>query len=127
MYDDEKYDVPDMEKDILNVSELVGTDIKINPDFYIHNALLKAQNCINVNSDLRESYARYVLFIKHIEVLCKAADMVMDDFDNKVKEFIEKNKLTESIEDLVKVANFKLEILMSNIFNAKTITQPIHA
>ena len=57
-------------------------------------------------------------------VMIKTTRAIYNSYDSWI---FYKNKKSNDKWALVEVANFKLEILMSNIFNAKTITQPIHA
>lgn len=102
--------------------EMFGnTDIKINPDYYIHTALLRAQKAL-LKEDLKGGFLAYKIFIEHIENLCLAAKMLQDDYEVVIKDF--KEGLEDTREPLakdIKVANYKLRIMMTNVFDRKEI------
>lgn len=117
----------DYESSTIDVEEVDGADIKITPDFYIHKAILKAQECLS-KDDIKQGYAQYRQFIEHIETLTKASNMTPTDFDNKVTEFIGNlNKDDSEMVKSVKIANYKLELIMSRIFSQKLSTEPMKA
>ena len=57
-------DFNDMDDNVMDIDQVGGTDIKINPDFYIHKALVKAQECL-ADPDMRIGLLRYRQFIEH--------------------------------------------------------------
>ena len=113
-----KYD-----SEIEDVDEIQGTDIKINPDFYIHKALLKAQDALS-KDNLKEGFIQYRQMIEYIEVLCKAADIITDDYYTELKYFENSQEYKESdnLVKSVKIAHKKLNLMMSQVFKAKTAT-----
>jgi hypothetical protein len=46
------------ENDIIDIEEVNTTDIKINPDFYIHNIIIKGQAAL-VNVDLNAGMLQF--------------------------------------------------------------------
>lgn len=105
----------------------LNTEIKINPDFYIHHALVNAQKSL-LAENMKDGFIKYWSFIEHIEILCKSANMLPTDYEDKLKDFKqtddytnEENTLTKS----VKLANMKLSLMMGEVFNRKTITEPL--
>lgn len=119
---------PEMDNDDFNAEDFTNLDIKINPEYYIHNALTKAQKSLS-DDDVKQGHWKYIMFINQIEILCRAAKMLPEEYENNVKIKIDainsdKNDEPDFVKQ-VKIANVKLEILMSEIFNAKTITDPL--
>jgi hypothetical protein len=119
-------DFNDIDDNVMDIDSVGGTDIKINPDFYIHKALIKAQECL-ADPDMRVGLLRYRQFIEHIEVLCRSAKMLPDTYKESVKSFINEDdyKKCDSNTQSAKLSHFKLELLMSEIFSSKTITDPM--
>ena len=117
------------EKEIIDIDELIGTDIKINPDYYIHTALLKAQAAL-MNDNMKEGFVQYRQFIEHIEVLCDAANMLPKEYDEKIKEF-KNSKNYRAVDGVriksIKLADKKLNLIMTSVFNRKISTQPLKA
>ena len=120
-------DFQNYENKIVDIDEIEGVDIKINPDFYIHKALLKAQDAL-AKDNLKDGFLQYRQFIEYIEVLCKAAEIIKEDYDKNIKEFIDseehKNITNETVRS-TKLANKKLGLLMKEVFSSKTITSKL--
>jgi DNA polymerase elongation subunit (family B) len=113
---------------VMDHEDFMNIDIKINPDFYIHNAIIKAQNCLMENN-IKEGFLKFRVFIEQIEVLCRSAKILDDDYDQEiikyVKEEEEKEKNSNKVVDPVifqsKLANYKLGRLMARVFDRKSI------
>ena len=117
------------EQEIIDIDELIGTDIKINPDYYIHTALLKAQVALT-DDNTKEGFMKYRQFIEHIEVLCSAANMLPKDYDTVLAEFKEKDdykKCENPLIQSVRLANKKLHLIMGSVFSRKISTEPLKA
>lgn len=120
-----RYDAPDFDDVTMEHGDLEDVDIKVNPDFYVHKALVKLQDAL-LNENLKEGLIRFRLITDHIEVLAKSARMVgLVDYDEKVAVFERGLKGDDREMKLFKVANYKVELIMSEIFSAKTINQPV--
>jgi hypothetical protein len=115
------------EKDIIDIDEIGGTDLKINPEFYIHNAILKAQTALT-KDNTKEGFLQFIVIVEHIEVLTRAANYLPDDYEEKIKDFQDTKEYKDEEEKLnkkVKLANKKIELLMGEVFNSKTSTDPL--
>lgn len=117
------------EDDVIDVDEVSGTDLKINPEYYIHTALLKAQSAL-LDENMNAGFLKYTLIVEHIESLCRASNLLDSDYDDEVK----KVRASKEIKDLdseglrsVKVASKKIELMMSVVFNAKTVSGNLKA
>jgi hypothetical protein len=123
-----KENIYDYEANIIDIDEVQGTDVKINPDFYIHTALLKAQTALS-KDNMKEGMLQYRIIIEHIEVLCKAANMIPNTYDAEIEAFTKTDEMQKEKEDFVKstkIATKKLELLMTAVFSHKTSTSPLH-
>lgn len=121
-FEPEKY-----EEQTIDTDEILGTDVKINPDFYIHTGILKAQAALT-KDNVKEGFLQYRVLIEHIETLCKAASMIDPDYDTKLKEFKNNDEYKEITDDLVRMvrlSTYKLELLMKNVFSNKVATEPM--
>lgn len=106
----------------------IFTDIKINPDFYIHSAIVRAQQALT-KENLQEGFLQYRILIEHIEVLVKSAKFLPLDYEKQIKEYqasYEYKKEDKGHVRGVKLANFKLNLIMSEVFGRKTDTNPIY-
>lgn len=114
---------------IKDVDELAGTDLKINPDFYIHTGILKAQDAL-IKEDAKAGFLQYQIMINHIEVLCKAADMIDPEYYEELEKFKKSEEYKGSTDTLlkgVKLATKKLELMMGNVFKSKAIIDSVKA
>lgn len=120
------YDPQDMDQQTYDTDEVMDTDIKINPSFYIHLALIKAQDAL-IKDDMNEGLVQYRMIVEHLEVLCKSAKITAEgDYELKVKGF--KGGLNEkNIVDSAKVATYKLGLLTEDIFSSKAMNAPLSA
>lgn len=119
----------------LNPDEIGDVDIKINPDFYIHQAIIKAQNSL-LQPDLKNGFLLFSLFIEHIETIAEASGRLMPEYEDNIKEWkakvdYDKKKAEEKTDQLkslaidYKLANFKLKLVMESVFKSKPINNPI--
>jgi len=116
----------EINKSVYEVDELDNVDIKLNPDFYIHNAILKAQSCL-VKDDFKAGMLQFRVIIEHVEALCKSANRVAQDYKDKLDEYKKTKEYTKADINIkpALLANKKLELLMENIFSMKTLTDPL--
>lgn len=116
------------EEQIEDVDEMPGTDIKINPDYYIHNAIIKAQNCLN-DPDIKIGFLKYRILVEHIESLCKAAKMINPDYETHIEAYKASEEYQKEAAETrpVIMAHKKLELIMSYVFTLKTNTNPLKA
>lgn len=122
-------DVKNYDNEIEDIDEIEGTDIKINPDYYIHQGLLRAQKALT-QENVKEGFLQYRLIIEHIEVLCKAAKMLESDYEDILEEFKKTEEYREEKDTLVqsvKLANKKLSLMMEAVFSNKVSTSPLKA
>jgi len=129
MYREEK-EYQKYERDVIDVDEVAGTDIKINPDYYIHTALLKAQAALT-KDNLQEGILQFVMIIEHIEVLCYSAGMLPDNYEQSIKDYKETEEYKKvQDKDMIaqaKVSHKKLRLMMSEVFKTKTISTSLKA
>lgn len=116
--------VKDYEEAVIDIDEIDGTDIKIKPDYYIHKALLSAQESLK-KDNIKEGWIQYRQFIEYIETLCNAADMLQEDYMTNLENFKKsKEYQQEPSADIknIKLANKKLYLIMREVFESTTAT-----
>lgn len=118
--------VSDWDSKIVDVDEVNIADFKINPDYYIHTALLKAQESL-ASDNTKVGFLKYVIFVEHIETLCKAAKIVADKYNTAVKDFMNSKEYSDADEGVkgVRLANKKLGLMMDAVFSSKTIVDDL--
>jgi len=126
----EKEKIENYEDYVQDVDEVQGTDIKINPDYYIHLSLVKLSKSFDGEFNTRESFLKYRHIVEHIEVLCDAAGFLIDEYKSKIKEYKLTSDYKDEPEAYIKNANLareKLRLMMSHIFSSKISTDPLKA
>lgn len=122
----------DFEKNILDFNDdITNLDIKIKPNYYIHMALIMAQRTLMISvlkTNIGEGVTAYSVLIEHIEMICKAAEYLSDDYETKLRDFKnseEVNKLTSETIKLAKISNMKLQLLMKEVFGRSPSETPL--
>lgn len=120
------------EKDILDYNDDgSNVNIKIKPSFYIHNAILMAQRTLMfsvVKTNVGDGIVAYGVFIEHIEVLCRAANFLSDDYEKDLGDFKDSEEYT-NVEDkrikMARLSNKKLQFLMREVFGRSDLKAPL--
>lgn len=121
----EKQDFNEYDDKIIDIDEISGQDIKINPDYYIHSALLKAQQAL-VKDNTKEGFMQFRIIVEHIEGLCRAAGRLTEEYEKEIKKYAKDlDKKEGDIVNYTKIANKKLELIMYNVFKTKTLIAPL--
>jgi len=116
------------EKELNDIGDLIGTDININPAFYIHNAILKAQQALS-DPDIKTAIFKFRFYTENIEILAKAAEMIPEDYKKNIEAFKKKKEYNDE-DNLVrnfKLSNYKMQLLLGNVFTNKVTTTPMKA
>lgn len=111
--------------DYIITDDIDMSDVRVNPEYYIHTGILRAQIALGMSDDYKEGVKKFVAFVEHIESIAKGfMDLKDSEYADKIKE--EKEKDVDSNQDiylrLMRIANKKIELLMRNIKGTKTIT-----
>jgi hypothetical protein len=118
-------DFTKFEGDIIDLEELNTTDIKINPDFYIHNIILKGQAAL-VNVDLKAGMLQFRMCTENLEILCRAAARIPPNYDEDIKAFTSADDYAKETDGGIKgfkLSNKKWQLLLTEVFSSKTLTQ----
>ena len=109
------------------IEELMDTNINVNPDFYIHIAIIKLQNAL-MSENLIEGLIKYRLLGEHLETLCRAANMLPENYDEQLSLYKETDEFKNAESNLIshaKIANKKTEIILNMFFKKKPINQTL--
>lgn len=112
------------EKETVDVDELEARDLDLNPDFFINNAILKAQSCL-VKENTKMGFMQFRLLVNHAVSCCKAAKKLRINFEEDLEEEIKKIKTKDAEMRELDIANLKLEIIMTDLFSNKIKTDPL--
>lgn len=114
-----------LDDEILDIDELSQKDFKINPEYYIHSAILKAQASL-VCPDMRQGFIQYRQMIEHIERLSRASGNTPLNYDEKIKTFKDsQEKNLDETSRSVQLADYKLQLILERVFQKKTNTMPM--
>lgn len=108
----------DYEKDILSMGEGMDLNLKLNPDFYIHMAILSAQKSIllsTLDGKTSEGINSYLVFVRQVGMIAESAGYLMD----KTKEAISKEEIPKDTVGRANYATKCLGLIMSDIFGHK--------
>lgn len=105
---------------------LVGTDIKINPDFYIHLALISCQKALG-GDDPEKNMLKYWQSVAQLEALMRAAKRLPEDYDNLITDFKNKEEYKTSSENRKQfmLNQKKYEVCVQMAFENKNIDTPM--
>lgn len=120
-------EVNDMDNQVQDVDEINLNEIKINPDIYIHNAILKAQGSLT-NPDVKVGFLQFRILVENIETLCRASSRLPPDYDKDIIAYKEEDGYKKEPDTFVKNVNLahkKLELLLTHVFASRTSTQPL--
>jgi len=124
-----KEDYNAYDEEVIDTDEVIGADVKITPQFYIHHALIKAQKCLS-KDNLGEGLVQFRFLVEHIEVLCRAAGMLSGDYETNIQNFIKSKEYADLDKEQTKsvnLANKKIELLMQEVFSSTVSTNPLKA
>lgn len=124
-------DTTQLEKDIFDPDDDKDTDIKINPNYYIHTTILNSEKTMLLSlfkTNIGEGILGYKIFIERLEVICKAAKYINEDYHNEVKEYLNSEEILKENNPHVKtgkIANKKLELLLTSVFKRAPLRMPL--
>lgn len=116
----------DFDNSSVDIEQFMGSDSKINPDFYIHNAIVKAQNSFD-NVSFKEGLERYQIFINQLELISRACGRLVD-YEQKLKEFKDTDafqRIDDEVVRKIKLSEKKFELILSEINQNKLATEPL--
>jgi hypothetical protein len=121
MPDKEEFNKYDNE--IIDTDEIEGTDIKINPDYFIHKAMAKIPEALT-NPDMKMGFIQFRQLAEYVETLCSAASLTGKEYEEALKKFKEKDDYKNAADDVksTKIAREKIRLLMIQVFANKTAT-----
>lgn len=108
--------------------DFLNTEIKINPEFYIHMAILRSQKAL-LSPNLTEGLIQYRLLIEQIEVIAKSCGLISEDvYNSELKLFVEREEYKNENNPAVKsakVAGEKLRLLLKEVFDNRINRNPL--
>lgn len=115
------------EKRTYDADNVIATDIKINPDFYIHKAIIKAQDCLT-KENMKDGFMQYIIVMDHVEMLCRSAKIIVtEEYNTEIDSFKNTKEYKEEsdrIQQLVKLANKKMQLMTTALFEKRTVWTP---
>lgn len=115
------------EDSVIDVDEVEGVDIKVNPAYYLHLGLIRAQGCL-MKEDMKQGFLQYVVLVENCEVLAKAMNLLDEkNYTDPLKEFKDSDEFKdeEGFNRNVKLANKKYGLISAQFFASQVSTKPL--
>jgi hypothetical protein len=114
----------EIEKQLMDFDDHnLDTDVKINPNYYIHTGIMMAQKLLFIGvlkGNIKAAFEGYYILVEQLEVICKASKKLTDQYDKDLKAYLASAEYKANLENEImvngKLANKKLELIMCNIF-----------
>lgn len=111
----------------LNPDDLMNTEIKINPSFYIHYNLLKAQDSL-VKDSVRDGFLQYMINADHCETLARSSNNLPVDYEKLIEK--KQKELCELYPDDIErinlqLARYKYQIILTEVFTGRISRKPL--
>jgi len=105
---------------------ILGTDIKINPDFYIHLAIVACQKALSGDEPVK-NMQKYWQSVEHLEALMRSSRKLPDDYQDKVAELVNsKEYQNQKIDRQLFLKNrLKYEMCVGVAFDMKPADEPL--
>ena len=117
----------DYEKDVLDVGEFSGTDIKVSPSFYLHMALIACQKSMATDNVTERVYA-YRMAVDHLESVAQAAKLLDADYTKALDDFKEEDDYKKEEKEhtkFFKLARYQYRLIAEKIFSNVLLTTPL--
>lgn len=118
----------EMDDKIIDTDEISDFDVKINPSYYIHLALINLNK--SFDEKLEDSFVRYRHVVEHLEILCRSAGFVPESYDADIDNYKKSAEYSEESDKGVKIAMLsrkKLSLMMQNVFKQRGISTSLKA
>lgn len=115
----------DYENDIIDVEEVEGLDLKINPSYYIHLSII---GYLNALKDGVGGIALARQYVEDMEVISRAAGLLPDNYDEQIALFKQTVEYKENTDESVKslrLANKKKYLILKEVFHNRVMTAPM--
>lgn len=111
-----------------DVDSVTDTNITINPSFYIHHAVVKAQKAL-IKDNVKDGFLQYRILVDHLEIICESAKMLPENYSKIIEDWEKEHSEEKEAKDAwsygVKKAHFKLKTLMGEVFSSNVSTNPM--
>lgn len=124
MAEDDDFNPTKFDNSILDIETNTNEDVEIKPERYINQASFMILNALN-DPDYNKAVMRASSIVLYMESICRADNKLPIDYEKNVNDYKEKEKLTNNIADLFKLANKKYELIMSFFFSNKPLKKPL--
>jgi len=115
-----------LDENVLDADYLDTANIEVNPDLFIINTMRKAEEAL-VKDNVEQGFLQYWRLIEHLETLSIAANRLPANYEEQINQYKEQLKDDNNKEIIknVKLAEYKLKLLLSEIFKAKVNKEPL--
>ena len=118
----------DIEGKVQDPAAMDPSEIKINPDFYIHISITNALKALS-RDDIDSSFSQFRVLVETCERICRGANRLLEDYDQEVEDYLnsEEYKKAEGKVLSTMLANKKLELIIRGITKRKTLVASLSA
>jgi len=78
-------------------------------------------------TNVTDGIVAYSTYVEMIEVLCKSANWLNEEYDASVTKYIgsDEHKKQDKIIQISKLSNYKLKLIMQQVFNRSPSNEPL--
>jgi hypothetical protein len=113
----------DFEKDVFNLSEGMDSEVKLNPDFYIHTSLVASQYALLLSTkegNVSNGINAYYIYAKQVLMFAESAGYLSSNTLEEIKKLKESDVgKSKDTADKALMATQIIGIVMSEIFKNK--------
>jgi|GEM_PF-5563122 len=98
-------------------------DMLLMPEYFIH-LTLKTLHRVLLNPDFNIAIQQYYFLVRHLEALCRASNLLPKDYDDKVKEYMQKNEYKNEKRENIKMyylSVYKLQLILKELSKSKVL------
>ena len=103
-------------------------EIRVSPDFYMHQAIVKAIDALSGSENLKEGMIRYRLLIEQLEMLCRAVGRLDPAYYEEIEAYRKGPEYAAQGEDYARsfmLAQKKFDLIMQRISEGQAETGSI--
>ena len=127
----EQQNQTDFQNTIENIDELDVPENKINPQYYLHLAILNVQNAY-MNVDIKTGIIRFIIAVEQLESIITAKG-VSEKYTNHIKDDLSKEldkvddtEITQGIKKReLKTQQIKFKWMLEEIFSQTKVVRPL--
>lgn len=119
----QKYDYSNVDPDNFDF-----TDVEVNASYFVHITIKNILQSLQ-KDNLQDGFMLYTVNIDMLETICNSMGIIPEDYKQKLDEFKQNDEMfkkeTDFLKQRVHLSRYKMQLLLTYIFESKLITNPL--